>query len=162
MPSFRTKRGRCHLDDGRLRLESSLRGQLRRYREGSRVLFVSYLVVIAVAVGYPIVLVATGEYRTVLYWGGGIALILGVGYAINRWRGFTRDDEIPLDAITHVTAKKGTRGLTRPRFVVTYASDEGTKRRYVMMPSTYLSYGEDEFERGEAAFREVGVPVEEA
>lgn len=160
MPSFRTKRGRCHVEDGRLRLESSLRGQMRRYREGSRLLYWSFLVVIVVAIGYPVVLVATGEYRTVLFWGGGVALVLGGGYALNRWRGFTSEDEIPLDAVTHVTANEGRKGLTRPRFVVTYVADGETKRRYVMMPSKFLSYGDDEFERATACFREAGLPVE--
>lgn len=161
MPSFRTKRGRCHIEGDQLRLDSSFRGQLRRYREGSRLLFASYLVVLAVAVGYPVVLVATGEGETLLFWGAGIVLVLGGAAALNRWRGFTSDDEIPIEAITHVTAERGTRGLTRPRFVVSYVRDGEPKRRYVTMPSTFLSYGEDEFELAKSLFRDAELPVEE-
>jgi hypothetical protein len=60
-----------------------------------------------------------------------------------------------------VTPVRGTRGLTRPRFVVTYTVDEDTKRRYVPMPSLWLSYGEREFRRAAAAFRDAGIRIRE-
>jgi hypothetical protein len=162
MPSFRTKRGRCHVEGDRLALESSIRGQFQRYREGGRLLFWSYVVLTVTAVAYPVYMLAVGEARTVLLWGGAVGGLLMLGYAVNYWRGFTRADEIPLEAITHVTAVTGTRGLTRPRFVVTYRRDGETHHRYVMMPSPFLSYGDAEFERAKETFREAGVHVETA
>lgn len=84
----------------------------------------------------------------------------GVGRLSNFVRGFTDDEEIPLDAISHVTAVPGTSGLTRPRFVVVYERGGTTKRRYVMMPSRWLSYGDNEFKRAKNAFRDAGVEVD--
>lgn len=160
MPSFRTKRGRCHLADGRLRVESSLRGQFERLYEGNRLIFLSYVVVVLVAVGYPVTLLLFGDLRTFGYWTGGVALLVGGAYAVNYWRGFRRDDEIPLADITRIEALEGRTGLTRPRFVVHYDRDGEPRRRYVMMPSSILSYGDDEFEQAKDAFREAGLHVE--
>jgi hypothetical protein len=52
-----------------------------------------------------------------------VVVVLALASAVNYWRGFTREDEIPLDERTHVTAVEGSKGLTRPRFVVTYERD---------------------------------------
>ncbi|WP_251343880.1 hypothetical protein [Haloplanus halophilus] len=161
MPSFRTKRGRCHLDGEALRIDSSLRGQLRRYREGSRLLFLSYLGLLAVAAGFVLANLLAGDVRTLLLAGGAAAAVVGVARLSNRLRGFGTPDEIPLDAVERVTAVRGRKGLTRPRFVVTYAVDGETRKRYVMMPSLWLSYGEDEFRRATTLFADAGIPVRE-
>ncbi|MFB6108798.1 MAG: hypothetical protein ABEJ82_08175 [Haloplanus sp.] len=162
MPSFRTKRGRCHLDGDALRLESSLRGQLRRYREGNRLLFWSYLLALCFRIGSVGWSLLAGEYRLLLLVAVAALAVVGVGYASNYVRGFTREDEIPVDAIEYVTAVEGTTGLTRPRFVVVYDRAGRTRRRYVMMGSTWLSDGEAEFERAKETFRAAGVRVETA
>ncbi|MFB6101324.1 MAG: hypothetical protein ABEJ73_02020 [Haloplanus sp.] len=160
MPAFRTKRGRCHLDDDALRLDSSLGGQLRRYREGSRLVFWSYIGILVVGFGFLVAKLLAGDVRTTVLTVGAVGAVVAVARASNYLRGFTSADEIPRDAITHVTAVRGTKGLTRPRFVVTYEADGETKRRYVMMPSLWLSYGEAEFGRATEVFRRVGIPVE--
>jgi hypothetical protein len=160
MPSFRTKRGRCYLDDETLRLESSLRGQLRRYREGGRLFFWSYVVAMLTMVGVLVGQFLAGETRTLLLTGVAISGTILLARVTNRLRGFTATTEIPVDAIEHVTANPGTKGLTRPRFVVVYDADGETKRRYVMMPSRWLSYGEAEFRRAVATFRDAGIEVE--
>ena len=36
-----------------------------------------------------------------------LAVVLALASAVNYWRGFTREDEIPLDERTHVTAVEG-------------------------------------------------------
>lgn len=161
MASFRTKRGRCHLDGDRLRLESSLWGQLRRYWEGNRLLFGAYLVALGAVAGFVVTQALAGEYRRVLLWGGGVVAALGVGLAVNRLRGFTREEEIELDRILRVRAVEGRKGLTRPRFVVAYERDGQVRKRYVMMPSKWLSYGPGEFHRARETFEDAGIPVEE-
>jgi hypothetical protein len=160
MPSFRTKRGRCHLDGGTLRIESSCRGYVRRLREGNRVLFWSYVLAMIVAVGTPLSLIVSGDVRGVGFVLGGVVLLVGVARASNSLRGFTSEAEIPLDDVRRVTATTGTQGLTRPRFVVEYDRDGERKKRYVMMPSLWLDYSEETFERAKTVFREAGVPVE--
>jgi len=161
MPSFRTKRGTCHLDDGILSLESSLRGQFRRYREGNRLLFYTSLLGYLTVVGFVAVELLAGDLRTLLLVGGAAALVVLVARASSYLRGFTRTEEIPLNAVEYVRPVRGTKGLTRPRFVVVYAADGDTRRRYVMMPSLWLSYGETEFRRAVEAFREAGLTVRE-
>jgi hypothetical protein len=160
MPSFRTKRGRCHLDDDTLRLESSLRGQLRRYREGGRLFFWAYVGAVSTMVGVLVGQFLAGETRTLLLTGFAISGVILLTRVTNRLRGFTAAEAIPVDAIDHVTAKRGTNGLTRPRFVVVYDAGGETKRRSVMMPSLWLSYGEEEFQRAIATFLDAGVEVE--
>jgi len=161
MPSFRTKRGRCHLDGDTLCLESSLRGQWRRYREGGRL----PALLMAGAVLAPLVVVVsalvTGDTRTLLLFVGVAVGVVVLGRLSNALRGFTTAEEIPLDAISRVEAKRGTKGFTRPRFVVTYEAGGETKHRYVMMPSLWLSYGEEEFRRATETFRDAGIVVEE-
>lgn len=161
MPSFRTKRGRCYLDGGSLRIESSIRGYARRLREGNRLLFWSYVVAMLVAVGTPLTLLLSGESQDLGLILGGVVLVVVIARASTYLRGFTSDEAIPLDDVARVTATTGTTGLTRPRFVVHYDRDGKRKKRYVMMPSLWLDYGEEAFERASAAFREAGIPVEE-
>jgi hypothetical protein len=160
MPSFRTKRGTCRLGDRTLELESSLGMQLKRYREGNRLLFASLLSVLGAAVGLPVVALLAGDLRLVGLYGGAF-LVVSLGARVsNAVRGFTSDDEIPLDAIRKVRAVRGTKGLTRPRFVVRYERDGEEKRRYVMMPSLWLSYGPAEFERARECFEVCDITVE--
>jgi hypothetical protein len=161
VPSFRTKRGRCHVDDGRLRLDSSLRGQLRRYREGGRRFLWGYVGALLAGFGFLLVELAAGDSRTVLLVCGTAVAVVVVARVVNARRGFTTTDEIPLDAIDHVRPVRGTRGLTRPRFVVGYERDGEQRRRYVMMPSLWLPYGAETFRRAKETFRDAGLAVEE-
>ncbi|RXK50457.1 hypothetical protein [Halorientalis pallida] len=162
MPSFRTKRGRCHLDGDTLRIESSIRGYARRLREGNRLLFWAYVVAMLVAVGTPFSLILWAEYQDLGLVLGGVALVVVLARVGNYLRGFTGDEEIPLEDVARVTATEGTKGLTRPRFVVEYDRNGDHKKRYVVMPSLWLDYGEETFDRAKTAFREAGLPVEES
>lgn len=159
MPSFRTKRGWCHLDGDRLRLESSLRGQFRRYREGNRLLFYTAIAGVLAGIGVVVDKLLAGDLRALLIVGGGAALVAGVARVSNYFRGFTTADEISLAAIEYVRPVRGTKGLTRPRFVVGYAVGGDTRRRYVMMPSLWLSYGDTEFRRATEMFRDAGLTI---
>jgi hypothetical protein len=76
MPSFRTKRGRCYLDGGTLRIESSIRGYARRLHEGNRLLFWASVVAVLVAVGTPLSLLLSGEYQDPWLILGGVALVV--------------------------------------------------------------------------------------
>ncbi|MDY7081403.1 MAG: hypothetical protein SXQ77_03110 [Halobacteria archaeon] len=153
---FRTKRGRCVIDDESLRLESSFVGYLKRLKEGNLLIFGSVLLASIFVVGAFVL----GDLRKFLVGVGiGVSIVV-VSYAVNRLRGFTSDDKIDLDAIRRVKAVEGTKGLTRPRFVIEYEKGDKTKKRYVMMPSKWLSYGDDEFEKAKETFQELGVLAE--
>ncbi|MFB6150576.1 MAG: hypothetical protein ABEJ40_02095 [Haloarculaceae archaeon] len=151
--TFRTKRGECRIGDDELVLESSFVGLFRRLYEGNRWIFAGYVL----AVVSPVAVSLTAEPESVLLWVGGALAVVLVATAVNRARGFTSDGRIPLDAVESVSATGGSKGLTRPRFVVTYRKGGEEKRRYVLMPSKYLSYGDEAFERGKRAFRERGL-----
>jgi hypothetical protein len=158
--TFRTKRGRCVLTDDELRIESGVRLQVRRYWEGNRALLAGYLALYAVLVLAGLRIVGRGDWR-VLVLGVGVvtALVIG-GRVLNARRGVTSDDRIPLHDVEAIEAVGGDDWLTRPRFVVRYWSGDGVKYRYVMVPSGLLSYGDSEFDRAAATFREAGIPVE--
>ncbi|EMA38087.1 hypothetical protein [Halococcus hamelinensis] len=155
--SFRTKRGRCVLDNeaGELRLTSSWRGQFRRYYEGNTLVFVGMVLVL----GYlPVVLISL-ERRTLLV-GLGLLLVLLVGGRLSNYvRGFTSAHRIPLDSVVAIEPIEGS-PVTRPRFVVSYSEAGTVKRRYVMLPSRYLSYTGEEFGEAKSLFRGHDLPVE--
>lgn len=164
--SFAVKSGSCRFEDGALLFDTSRLGYIRNlyegyWREGGwyRLLFLGYVLapvfgLVSLALGYD----ETGPVAWYVLAAVVVAL-LGV-WAYQRFgRGFTSVDRIPLDAIESVEAVEGTRGLTRPRLVVTYCEGDERRRRYVLLPSTYLPDGEDAFERACAAFRERGFAV---
>jgi len=110
--------------------------------------------------GVVVASLVTGDFRRLLLVAGVVVAVVTLGRLSNYVRGFTAETVIPTEAIDHVTAKRGTKGLTRPRFVVAYEANGETKRRYVMMPSLWLSYGDAEFRRAKATFRDAGIAVE--
>lgn len=158
--SFRTKRGRCILTDEELRVETGVLAQVRRYWEGNRLLLAAYLVVYAVLLFGAAEVVRAENWRAVGFGAVAVGILLVAGRALNRQRGVTGDDRIPLRAIEGVEAVAGDDWLTRPRFVVSYWRGNAIAHRYVMMPSGLLSYGHREFEQATELFREAGIPVE--
>jgi hypothetical protein len=75
--------------------------------------------------------------------------IIGVSYIINHFRGFSYDYVIPREKIQSFTAVEGSKGFTRPRFIVEFEKNGEVRKRYIMMPSKLLSYGEEEFEKAQ-------------
>jgi hypothetical protein len=162
--SFRTKRGRCILDDERLYLSSSWAGQMRRYQEGGffgKIMLVS-LAALPVIILFNLIMVDGTEVLE----GFGIGLGLGLGgillaYLINYFRGFATDRVIQRDAIESFKAVEGSKGVSRPRFILKFEKNGEKRNRYIMMPSKFLSYGEEEFEEAKDKLREEGFEVVE-
>ncbi|WP_137287082.1 hypothetical protein [Halorussus salinisoli] len=160
MASFRTKRGRCVLTDDELRVESGLLSQAKRYWEGNKPLLAAYLVVYAALVAASVQVVGRGDWTALAVGVGVVVALVVVGRAVNRRHGVGSADRIPLHDVESVAAVEGDDWLTRPRFVVRYWRGGEVQRRYVMMPSGLLSYGESEFEEAKAVFRDRGISVE--
>jgi hypothetical protein len=81
--------------------------------------------------------------------------ILGL-WAVNYAHGFRSPDRIRLDTIEEVSATDGLKGLTRPRFVITYTDGETTRKRRVNLPSLHTIGGETVYEQAQEAFAERG------
>lgn len=160
MQTFRTKRGRCVLTDEELRIETGVVPQIRRYWEGNKLLLAVYLVVYAVLLAAAVEVVRGGNWGALAFGAGVVAAVSVGGWVLSRRRGVRSDDRIPLGDIESVAAVEGDDWLTRPRLVVRYWRGNGVKRRYVMMPSGLLSYGDSEFERAKAVLREREISVE--
>ncbi|WP_435179041.1 hypothetical protein [Halorussus sp. AFM4] len=158
--SFRTRRGRCVLTDGELRVESGPVGHGRRYWEGNRPLLAAYLALYAaLAVGAGRVL-ARGDWDALAFGAVAVAAVLIAGRRFKDRRGITRENRIPLYDVEAVEAYPGERRFSPPRLVVRYRRGGTVKRRYVLMPSRALSYADREFEAATRLLRERGVPVE--
>jgi hypothetical protein len=162
---FETKRGECRIEDGTLVLDESIVRYLRNLYDGywkadswwRKAVFVSYLFAPVFGLGGLVDLIISPNKTVVL----GVAVLIVVFLAIVVYqrvvRGFTRVTHIPLDSITAVTAESGTKGLTRPRFIVTYQKNGSQRRRYIMMPSRVLPHGDSTFERARAIIRDTGL-----
>jgi hypothetical protein len=83
---------------------------------------------------------------------GALAAALLLDYA----RGFRSPNSIRLGAIEDVSATRGSKGMTRPRFVIRYSDEGSTYRRRVNLPSLYTSEGEDTYEHAQEAFEKRG------
>lgn len=154
--SFRTKRGRCIVDDdaGELRITGSWLGFFERYYEGSKLMF-------AVLVGWfcyvAYWVVTTEQFYRRAFFVGVVALVIG-GYAVDYARGYTRTNRVPLDSVMAAIPVEGG-PLTVPRIVVIYEGEGGIRRRRITLPSSLLSYTEDELERARRLFRDRGISV---
>jgi hypothetical protein len=143
-----------------LRIESGLVSHIRRYWEGNRLLLAAYLAVYAALLAASASVVGRGNWDALAVGVGVVAALLVAGRILNRRHDVTGDDRIALHDVERIEAVEGNDWLTRPRFVVHYWRGNGLKRRYVMMPSGLLSYGDTEFERAKELLRERGVSVE--
>ncbi|WP_160133734.1 hypothetical protein [Halococcus salsus] len=155
--SFRTKRGRCVLDSeaGELRLTSSWRGLFKRYYEGNKLVFGGMVLGLG---SLPIALLSA-DRRTLLVGLGLLVVLIAGGRLSNSVRGFTTARRIPLDSVVAIEPIEGS-AVTRPRFVVSYSAAGTVKKRYVMLPSRYLSYTGEEFEKAKSLFRRHDLPLE--
>ncbi|ESP88788.1 hypothetical protein [Candidatus Halobonum tyrrellensis] len=164
---FPTKRGECVVGDDAVRIEGSRLGYLRNLRDSywrsdeawRKAVFLGIVVGVPLGALNPLF---DGVDRFDLYVYGATAALVAVLAGYQRLvRGFTTTDRIPLSAVREVALVEGTRGVTRPRFVVRYDDDGRERRRYVHMPSPYTPDGGEAVERGRAAFAAAGVGVRE-
>ena len=162
--TVRTKRGRARFGDGTIRFEESVRGYgralIRDYWDGGnrwqRALLVGYAFGVLYGLGTFAWELAHGR------WLLPAAVVTGVAAAwlVGRYRGFRSVDAIDLDRMGSVTATRGSKGLTRPRLVLTYRTDAGPRKRRLILPSLYAVDGEAAFDRAVAAFDGRGIDVD--
>jgi hypothetical protein len=164
MVSFRASRGRCILDEENLYISSSWSGLFRRYLEGGIV----GKLMIASFLPLPVIVLAnmgTGTFQPVLSGlkiGAGMGIILITsGILINYFRGFSYDRKIPRSSINKFKVVEGTKGLSQPRFIVKFEKNGEERNRYIVMPSEFLSYGEEEFEEAKKLLENKGFEVTE-
>ncbi|MFB6143802.1 MAG: hypothetical protein ABEJ98_00685 [Candidatus Nanohaloarchaea archaeon] len=159
MTSFRTKRGRCVIDDGSVYLSSSLSGLLKRYCEGGYFgkLLLFFYALLPVYLFYAI---WTADIYFVAGMGIGLVILASL-YAVNYFRGFRYGSVFPRESVESFTAVEGSKGFTRPRFVMKFRRGDDLRKRYVMMPSKFLSYGEEEFEEAKRKLEQEGFEVRE-
>lgn len=163
---FRTKTGRCLIDDDAIRLEHRSTGDLRNVYDGLiggrgrlRRKGLAWGVTLAM-----LAVVGAGVYF-VPWFGAFLTLAIVAAFAVSYYRKrkyrFTDTDEIPLDAVESVAYRSGVPVLTRPRFVVRYREDGVTKRRYVMLPSGLYAETQDAIATAKRLFAEHDIPIED-
>lgn len=165
--SFRTKRGRCVVDDTYLHVEESYWGYYRN-------LYDDYWAggwfgkVVVVGTAFVPLYGLWAAYRLLSEPFGTPALVLGglvaAFFAFSAYRrvvrGYTSASRIPLRDVRAVRTNRGSKGLTRPRFLVEYDADGATRRRYLMLASLHTPDGEERFEEARRALDAAGLPVE--
>lgn len=143
---FRTKDGRCIVAEDRLRIEIGRRGPVGTLRAALTDESIPpvrragvALFALAVVVGVALAV------RTLPAWltGAGVGLLLAwLGWAAYRRRQrATTEVEIPFADVEGIEPQYGLPLLTRPRFVISYRSEGGVKRRYVLCPSRLYGFG---------------------
>ncbi|WP_433633750.1 hypothetical protein [Halomicrococcus sp. NG-SE-24] len=160
MGDFRTKRGRCSVSDGVLRIDESYTGQLKRNYEGAKsslVVFILFLAFIVSMVGWSVNIVLN-ERWVIPYLFGVFAIIAIVAYTIDYLRGFRQVETIPLASIIDVQVVKGTM-WTHPRFIVSYKRDGEPYKRRIRLPSRHFAFTEQEFESAKHLFQTNGVQL---
>jgi hypothetical protein len=159
--SFPTKRGTARFTGECVHFEESFSRHIQSlYQEYCQNgtwwhngIFVGYILAFPIGLWWIVGAVRGGDFLLLAVVGGSIAVLWMANYA----RGFRSPDRIRLDAIREVSATDGTKGLTRPRLVITYTDGETTYRRRVNLPSLYTSNGETAYEQAQAAFAEHGL-----
>jgi len=158
--SFPTKRGTARITDGAVHIEESFSGYLQSlyaaYWKGDtwrqKAIFGGYILAISFGAWEVVSMIRRGNGLLIGSIVGLFILLWGLNYA----RGFRSPDRIPLDAIETVSATRGTKGLTRPRLIITYTDGESTAKRRVNLPSLYTTRGEAAYEQAQAVFAERG------
>ncbi|WP_363463765.1 hypothetical protein [Halogeometricum borinquense] len=164
--SFRTKRGRCLVDDTYLHVEESFVGTYRNMYDYWSSGWVGRFVFLA-AMFAPLYGLGTALWVTREDPLGTPALIflsaIGVFVIISAFRrivqGYTSASRIPLADVRTVTSNRGTKGLTSPRLLVEYDADGATRKRVLMLPSLYTSDGEERFEEAQRTLSAAGLDV---
>jgi hypothetical protein len=158
--SFPTKRGTVRVTDDAVHIEECFSGYMQSlYAEywksdtwRQKAIFAGYVLAFVFGVWGIVNLIRSGEYLLIGTLVGLLILLWGLNYA----RGFRSTDRIPLTAIDDVSATRGTKGLTRPRLIITYTDGTSTAKRRVNLPSLYTTRGETAYEQARAAFAERG------
>ena len=159
MQRFWTKGERVRVTDDGILVETGPLTQARRYWRGSKLLFVfAYAVGPALIVLLGVGFLRRGEW-TALLVGAGFAV---AGYVVLRgyyrfYRGFSTDDRIALEAVARVVVDEE---WGNPRLVVEYRTDDGRRRRRLLMASSRFADGVAELETAVAVLRSHGIPVE--
>lgn len=158
MEYFKTRSGQCWITDEAIQIDESYIGRLKRHYDETPLLALSWLIFPL----YVLYLLVFEDWEWDWYVLGlaGAGTYLAFGYASTPVRDFTYDDRIGRDAIETVKPVSGTRGLSRPRFIVKYKRNGERKHRYIQMPSKF-GYGNEEFEKAKKLFRSEGIPLEE-
>lgn len=162
--SFSTTRGVARVTDDAIRFEESFAGYLRALYRGywqtdrlwRKGVFAGYVVGLVYAFGWLVRSILNGD---VLLPAVVVVALAGVQVA-EYLRGYRKPDRIPLERIESVSATRGEKGLTRPRVVITYASDGTSRQRRVNLPSMYTRDGETVYERALDALERRGFEVE--
>jgi hypothetical protein len=158
--SFRTKTGRCVVEEGRIRIEDDDRGWVATLRDAVTSEAVPAWRRLAVVLFYVTLLtgvVLAGRLLPPWLSGAVVGLLLAaVAWSVYQGRnGAQRSVTIPLSKVERVDPHYGIPLVTRPRFVVRYRSEGGVKHRYLFCPSRL--YGFDSYQRGKDLFEEHGV-----
>ncbi len=158
--SFRTKTGRCAIEEGHVRLETGNRGWVATVHDAVTATAVPPWRRAVVVLCYAALLVGTAVVAGRLApWLSGA--VLGLVMAVVAWRTYDRQRspqksvEIPLSRVESVEARDGIPLLTRPRFVIRYRSEGGVKHRYLPCPSRLYGFGA--YETGRAIFATHGL-----
>ena len=160
MSDFRTKRGRCIIDDEALFLSSSWSGQFRRALEGGAL---GKIWLISVTLLPVMLFLSVGQSGLVhVLMGAGIgALLLMISLVVNRLRGFGYDRKILRDDIESFTLVEGSKGLTNPRFILKYRKDGKIRKRYISLPSKLFGYVDEEVEKAREVLESEGFQLED-
>lgn len=161
--SIRTKRGWARFVDGRIEFEESMPGYARALvrdywdggSRGQRAICLGYAFAALYGLGFFALELSQGRWLLPAVVVG----VLVVTWLVGRFRGFRSVDSLDLDRVQSVTATRGSKGLTRPRLVLSDRTDDGPRKRRLLLPSLYAVDGETAFERAVAAFEVRGVPV---
>jgi hypothetical protein len=162
MGSFRTRGGQCRITDDAIHIDGSYVGRIKRHYDENKLLTLLWLIS-PLYVVYFLIQVDRDVYVLSLGLGIGLAVggtYLAFGYVYNYVRDFTYDDRIQRDAIETIKPVSGTKGISRPRFIVKYERDGERKNRYIQMSSKF-GYGDEEFEKAKDLFQSVGLPLEQ-
>jgi hypothetical protein len=159
--SVRTKRGTARFTEDAVQFEESFSGYVqslyRDYRQSGNWwqsgVFVGYVLAFPIGCWWVVSAIRGGDVLSLAVVTGLIAVLK----LADRARGFRSPTRIRLDAIENVSATAGTRGLTRPRLVITYTDEGTTYWRRVNLPSLYTDGGETTYERARTAFAERGL-----
>jgi hypothetical protein len=158
--SFPTKRGTARFTEEYVHFEESFSGYIwslyREYWQSGtwwhNGLFVGYILTFLLGVWWVVSAIRGGDFLILAAVGGLICALWLANYA----RGFRSPDRIRLDTIEKISATGGTKGLTRPRLIITYTDGKRIYNRRVNLPSLYMSGGETAYDRAQAAFAERG------
>ena len=166
MGGFRTRSGRCVVEDGEVHLEShGLRGRLGRYYKNTKLAHKQRCERSLLRFGFVILLAmyGFGQLFYEMLFGDrqfallGVAIVVGAlallyGYLLLRklirrlFRGFTAERAIPTRAVESIDPRPQ-RLLREPHFVVRYNESGVERKRYVgVFPD------EEEFERAKVLF----------